>query len=287
MIEIHKNLKAVGILTRNAIDQKDAINTLKKILEKYEVSVLLEHHIAAELNEVGCSLDEMLKNTNLIISVGGDGNFIRTCRKCASSGVFVFGVHTGHLGFLTDVTLNQCDKFFEEFFRGCYEIEKPYMLEAKFKKDDKIMEKLAFNDIVLMRRKIDSTSNIEAFLNSKYFNSYFGDGVIISSAMGSTAYNMSAGGAIIYPLCDVFSLTPVCSHSLTQRPLILPKEFKVEFKSCDDVVVLIDGQDRVDLKNYTSVEVGISDVRVNLIRHKDRDYFEILKQKLRWGHNDK
>lgn len=149
------------------------------------------------------------------------------------------------------------------------------------------MEKLAFNDIVLMRRKIDSTSNIEAFLNSKYFNSYFGDGVIISSAMGSTAYNMSAGGAIIYPLCDVFSLTPVCSHSLTQRPLILPKEFKVEFKSCDDVVVLIDGQDRVDLKNYTSVEVGISDVRVNLIRHKDRDYFEILKQKLRWGHNDK
>ncbi|EGK8156451.1 NAD(+) kinase [Campylobacter fetus] len=287
MIEIHKNLKAVGILTRNAIDQKDAINTLKKILEKYEVSVLLEHHIAAELNEVGCSLDEMLKNTNLIISVGGDGNFISTCRKCASSGVFVFGVHTGHLGFLTDVTLNQCDKFFEEFFRGCYEIEKPYMLEAKFKKDDKIMEKLAFNDIVLMRRKIDSTSNIEAFLNSKYFNSYFGDGVIISSAMGSTAYNMSAGGAIIYPLCDVFSLTPVCSHSLTQRPLILPKEFKVEFKSCDDVVVLIDGQDRVDLKNYTSVEVRISDVRVNLIRHKDRDYFEILKQKLRWGHNDK
>ena len=118
---------------------------------------------------------------------------------------------------------------------------------------------------------------------SKHFNSYFGDGVIISSAMGSTAYNMSAGGPIIHPLCDAYSVTPICSHSLTQRPLVLPREFRLEFRSNDDVVVLIDGQDRFDLIEFDSVDIGVSDIRVNLLRQKGRDYFGVLKEKLRWG----
>ncbi|RAZ25835.1 NAD(+) kinase [Campylobacter hyointestinalis] len=287
MTEIHKNLKTIGISTRNALEQKQAIKIIEKILNDYGIEIALESRAAKELGLIGYSFEELIKKAPLIISIGGDGNFIATCRKCANASTYVFGVHTGHLGFLTDVTLEDFKGFISEFLKGNYTIERPYMLEAKFKKDDKITKKFAFNDVVLMRRKIDSTSHIEAFLNDKHFNSYYGDGVIVSSAIGSTAYNMSAGGAIIYPLCEVFSLTPVCSHSLTQRPLILPKEFKVEFKSEDDVVVLIDGQDRSDLKNYSSVEIGISDVWVNLVRHKSRDYFGVLKQKLRWGHNDK
>ncbi|AII15072.1 inorganic polyphosphate/ATP-NAD kinase [Campylobacter iguaniorum] len=287
MKQIHENIKFAGIIIRDAAQQKVAVETIETILQRYGVQILLEKSKAKEISRDGLSFEEILQKTNFIISVGGDGSFISTCRRCANSLAYVFGIHTGHLGFLTDATLEQAEEFFAEFFAGNYSVEHPYMLEAKFKKDEKIVRKIAFNDIVLMRKKVNSTANIEAYMNKKHFNSYFGDGVIVSSAMGSTAYNMSAGGAIIYPLCDVFSLTPVCSHSLTQRPLILPKEFKVEFKSGDDVVVLVDGQDRVDLKDFSSVEVGISEFRVNLVRSKNRDYFEILKEKLRWGHNDK
>ncbi|WP_261517871.1 NAD(+) kinase [Campylobacter lanienae] len=283
MSKIHKNLNIIAITTRDPIEQKDALLKIIKIIKSRSIDVIFESHVAQSISLEGYEFSELIKRAKIIVSLGGDGNFIATCRRAAQSEVYIYGVHTGHLGFLTDSTLDEFGEFLDQFLNGIYDIERPYMLRANFNKNGKITTKLAFNDIVLMRKKIDTTSHIDAFLNSKYFNSYFGDGVIISSAMGSTAYNMSAGGPIIHPLCDAYSVTPICSHSLTQRPLVLPSEFRLEFRSNDDVVVLIDGQDRFDLIEFDSVDIGVSDIRVNLLRQKGRDYFGVLKEKLRWG----
>ncbi|WP_096019290.1 NAD(+) kinase [Campylobacter lanienae] len=283
MSKIHKNLNTISITTRDPIEQKDALLKIIKIIKSRSIDVIFESHVAQSISLEGYEFSELIKRAKVIVSLGGDGNFIATCRRAAQSEVYIYGVHTGHLGFLTDSTLDEFGEFLDQFLNGIYDIERPYMLRANFNKNGKITTKLAFNDIVLMRKKIDTTSHIDAFLNSKYFNSYFGDGVIISSAMGSTAYNMSAGGPIIHPLCDAYSVTPICSHSLTQRPLVLPREFRLEFRSNDDVVVLIDGQDRFDLIEFDSVDIGVSDIRVNLLRQKGRDYFGVLKEKLRWG----
>ncbi|WP_096022930.1 NAD(+) kinase [Campylobacter lanienae] len=283
MSKIHKNLNIIAITTRDPIEQKDALLKIIKIIKSRSIDVIFESHVAQSISLEGYEFSELIKRVKVIVSLGGDGNFIATCRRAAQSEVYIYGVHTGHLGFLTDSTLDEFGEFLDQFLNGIYDIERPYMLRANFNKNGKITTKLAFNDIVLMRKKIDTTSHIDAFLNSKYFNSYFGDGVIISSAMGSTAYNMSAGGPIIHPLCDAYSVTPICSHSLTQRPLVLPSEFRLEFRSNDDVVVLIDGQDRFDLIEFDSVDIGVSDIRVNLLRQKGRDYFGVLKEKLRWG----
>lgn len=284
MSNIHKNLKFAFIVARNATLQINFVNQIEQILAKFNITALYDKETAKNIAKTGLSHDEIFAKTKLIISIGGDGNFIAVCRKYAQNEAFVFGVHTGHLGFLTDVTIDKFEHYFSEFLDGNYEIQKPNLLEARFIKGSQITIKQAFNDIVFMRKKIKSITQIEAFLDKKHFNSYIGDGVIISSAMGSTAYNMSAGGAIIYPKCEVFSLTPVCSHSLTQRPLILPSKFKVEFISNDDVSVIIDGQESLDMKNYDKIEVGVSKFSTNIIYHKDRDYFGVLKQKLRWGH---
>ncbi|MDD5786276.1 NAD(+) kinase [Campylobacter lanienae] len=283
MSKIHKNLNIIAITTRDPIEQKDALLKIIKIIKSRSIDVIFESHVAQSISLEGYEFSELIKRAKVIVSLGGDGNFIATCRRAAQSEVYIYGVHTGHLGFLTDSTLDEFGEFLDQFLNGIYDIERPYMLRANFNKNGIITTKLAFNDIVLMRKKIDTTSHIDAFLNSKYFNSYFGDGVIISSAMGSTAYNMSAGGPIIHPLCDAYSVTPICSHSLTQRPLVLPREFRLEFRSNDDVVVLIDGQDRFDLIEFDSVDIGVSDIRVNLLRQKGRDYFGVLKEKLRWG----
>lgn len=283
MSKIHKNLNTIAITTRDPIEQKDALLKIIKIIKSRSIDVIFEYHVAQSISLEGYEFSELIKRAKVIVSLGGDGNFIATCRRAAQSEAYIYGVHTGHLGFLTDSTLDEFGEFLDQFLNGIYDIERPYMLRANFNKNGKITTKLAFNDIVLMRKKIDTTSYIDAFLNSKHFNSYFGDGVIISSAMGSTAYNMSAGGPIIHPLCDAYSVTPICSHSLTQRPLVLPREFRLEFRSNDDVVVLIDGQDRFDLIEFDSVDIGVSDIRVNLLRQKGRDYFGVLKEKLRWG----
>ena len=283
MSKIHKNLNTIAITTRDPIEQKDALLKIIKIIKSRSIDVIFESHVAQSISLEGYEFSELIKRAKVIVSLGGDGNFIATCRRAAQSEAYIYGVHTGHLGFLTDSTLDEFGEFLDQFLNGIYDIERPYMLRANFNKNGIITKKLAFNDIVLMRKKIDTTSYIDAFLNSKHFNSYFGDGVIISSAMGSTAYNMSAGGPIIHPLCDAYSVTPICSHSLTQRPLVLPREFRLEFRSNDDVVVLIDGQDRFDLIEFDSVDIGVSDIRVNLLRQKGRDYFGVLKEKLRWG----
>ncbi|MDY6056373.1 MAG: NAD(+) kinase [Campylobacter lanienae] len=283
MSKIHKNLNTIAITTRDPIEQKDALLKIIKIIKSRSIDVIFESHVAQSISLEGYEFSELIKRAKVIVSLGGDGNFIATCRRAAQSEAYIYGVHTGHLGFLTDSTLDEFGEFLDQFLNGIYDIERPYMLRANFNKNGIITTKLAFNDIVLMRKKIDTTSYIDAFLNSKHFNSYFGDGVIISSAMGSTAYNMSAGGPIIHPLCDAYSVTPICSHSLTQRPLVLPREFRLEFRSNDDVVVLIDGQDRFDLIEFDSVDIGVSDIRVNLLRQKGRDYFGVLKEKLRWG----
>ena len=283
MSKIHKNLNTIAITTRDPIEQKDALLKIIKIIKSRSIDVIFESHVAQSISLEGYEFSELIKRAKVIVSLGGDGNFIATCRRAAQSEAYIYGVHTGHLGFLTDSTLDEFGEFLDQFLNGIYDIERPYMLRANFNKNGIITTKLAFNDIVLMRKKIDTTSYIDAFLNSKHFHSYFGDGVIISSAMGSTAYNMSAGGPIIHPLCDAYSVTPICSHSLTQRPLVLPREFRLEFRSNDDVVVLIDGQDRFDLIEFDSVDIGVSDIRVNLLRQKGRDYFGVLKEKLRWG----
>ena len=278
-------IDAALVTTRDASAQKLAISRLEQILKQNGIKMLLEAHSAHDLRrDDGLSKDEIFARTKLVVSLGGDGNYIGACRRFSTRGAYLFGVHTGSLGFLTDVLIDECADFLNELKRGEFYVQKPRFLEAKLVRANASISKLAFNDITLMREKINSTTRIDAFLDAKYFNSYIGDGIIASSPMGSTAYNMSAGGAIMHPDCDIYSLTPICSHALTQRPLILPSSYEIELRSNDDVIVLLDGQDYLRLKDYDSVKISVSKQSINLIRRKERDYFEVLKQKLRWGH---
>ncbi|NLK66811.1 MAG: NAD(+) kinase [Campylobacteraceae bacterium] len=284
---VHKNLKTIGIVAKNP---KNALG-LVDFFSKHGIEVMFGKRTASNLGIEGFSLDEICEKTNLIISLGGDGTLISTCRKIARKGykdVHVLGIYDGTLGFLTDIDLNELEQFFDEFLEGKYDVERPLMLEITLKKQGKKdINKIAFNDIVLTRSAVISMSKVDAYLNGKYFNTYYGDGVIVSSPVGSTAYNMSANGPIIYPLSKTFCITPICSHSLTQRPVVLPSEYKLSFKNMgsSNVSIVIDGQDSFDMSEFDEVFITIGSTHANLIRHLDRDYFDVLKEKLHWGHN--
>ncbi|MBE2984739.1 NAD(+) kinase [Campylobacter sp. RM9344] len=285
ILDIH-NIKKVGIVAKVNAEFIQNLNVISEILNKFNIEILLENSCAKAVNKNGYDLNSLALQSDFIICLGGDGTIISVCRKSAEISPFILGIHAGRLGFLTEITMQDCEWFFDEFFKGNFIVEEPHMLDVRLNKNGKITHKVAFNDAVIMRPKPASIANVEAFLNKKYFNTYFGDGIIASTPIGSTAYNMSTGGAIIYPLSNVFSLTPICSHSLTQRPIIMPKNLTVELKAYKDEVLVIDGQDTFKMKDYESVCVGLSDKKAKLIRHVSRDYFQILKEKLHWGHND-
>jgi len=283
MEKLHENLKYIGLVAKSA----DGLDKIVKFFEKKNIEILfMKGHF--DLGIKCLEIDEILKKTNFIISCGGDGTLISTARKLALKNAYVLGIHAGSLGFLTDIRLDELEKFWDEFCAGNYVVERPLMLEISLIKGKKASKFYAFNDVAISRKSAAPSAKIDAFLDGKYFNTYFGDGVIICSPTGSTAYNMSANGPIIYPLSDVFCVTPICSHSLTQRPLILPKKYQLSFKKANEsaIVCVIDGQDRFEFAEFDEIKIAVNNTRANLIRHANRDYFDVLKLKLQWGYSE-
>lgn len=281
-IILEKNLKYIGIVAKNP---KNCLKFVKHFESLgYEI-LFLEKTINKFEN-----LHKIDEEKTLILSIGGDGTLISTCREIAKNGfknLNVLGVYDGTLGFLTDVKIDKLNEFFADFLKGKYEIKKPLMLEISLKNSKNEIKLIAFNDLVLSRSAVLSMSKVDAYLDDEYFNTYYGDGVIVSSPVGSTAYNMSANGPIIYPMSKVFCITPICAHSLTQRPLVLPAEYKLKFKNAGNskVSIIIDGQNAFDMSKFDEVVVRLGDTHANLIRHLNANYFEVLKNKLHWGHN--
>ena len=261
------------------------VREIEAALSKHDVSLLIEEKSAKLLGcGAGVSFETMCTQSDFLISLGGDGTLISLCRKSLHYHKPVLGIHAGQLGFLTDIQTDEISHFIEELFVGNYRIDTRMMLEVSLHVNGKIEKVVAFNDIVLSRSKISHMSNIKAFVDGQLFNSYYGDGLIVSTPTGSTAYNLSAGGPVVYPLTEALILTPICPHSLSQRPLVLPVDFEVSFESDGDTVIVVDGQDTYTMNEVDRVCVRSAKQGAELIHSLDRDYFEILKKKLHWGH---
>lgn len=284
-----KNLKFIGLVLKQNSDLSNEIKVIESILKKYNISLLIEKNSAQKYAIDGYELDEITKKTNLIISLGGDGTLISVCRNLALKDVYVLGIYAGTLGFLTDFKIDEFEQTIKDILNAKYEIQSSKMLEITFIKGKKSIKKIAFNDVFLSRDCLSSVVKIDAYLNDKFFNTYLGDGVIVCSPAGSTAYNMSANGPIIYPLCDVFCVTPICSHSLTQRPLILPKQNILSFKSDKkyNIKAVIDGQEMYNMQEFDSINIRLNKAKANLIKNSNISYFDVLKEKLKWGGESK
>ncbi|MBZ7955843.1 NAD(+) kinase [Campylobacter molothri] len=278
----YKNIKKVGLVVRFNSNFDEEISTLENILKKYNVELLfLKNFKKPNLSHY--DIDDLFKISDFIISLGGDGTLISVCRKAWEYDRAVLGIHAGHLGFLTDFKMDQAEDFFQSFFCGHFKTENPFLLSVHLKqKNGQKMKDYAFNDIIIKKEDQTSMAYIEVYHQDKKFNEYFGDGLIVSTPAGSTAYNLSANGPIVYTLAQAFILTPICSHSLTQRPIVLPKGFELEIRA-KGCMFSIDGQKNYKMDDFKSIKVGLSHKSVTLIRPENRDYFQILKEKLNWG----
>jgi NAD+ kinase len=224
---------------------------------------------------------------DLVVVLGGDGTLLSVARHSGSRRVPVLGVNLGGLGFLTDVRPEEAFQALERVLAGHYRLEHRSMLEAAVVRGGKALRRFqALNDVVINKGALARILDLETSVDGVALCTYKADGLILSTPTGSTAYSLSAGGAIVEPSVGVLLISPICPHTLTQRPIVLPERVHVRVSVCspdEDVALTIDGQEGMKLANDDVVTVRPAKHRVHLVRSPTHSFFELLRTKLRWG----
>ncbi|MFA6195221.1 MAG: NAD(+)/NADH kinase [Sulfurimonas sp.] len=279
------SIKKVGVILRPSTPElKSSFFKLEKIFNKYKIEVYIDSISGGMIDVMGMEFELLCKQCDILLTLGGDGTLISVVRRSFNYDIPVLGVYAGNLGFLADVSMDELDDFVANLACGKYRIDERAVLEAKVTKNGHEIKMYAFNDVVLTRPSISNMITIETLVDGKAFNTYFGDGVVVSTPTGSTAYNLSAGGPVLFPLTNVFALTPICPHSLTQRPVVLPGTFSIEMKTPNNrALMIIDGQDMHEFEQGDSVHIKLATKTAKLIHREEFNYFDVLKQKLNWG----
>lgn len=226
----------------------------------------------------GSSLHEIEEKSELLISFGGDGTLISALHKINS--LPILGVNAGKLGFLTGVSLKDFPMFLPHLIKNRFRVESYAMLSV-FLDGKKIAN--ALNEVLISKKTFSMMINIEAKIDQKVFNHCYCDGLIVATPTGSTAYNVSAGGSVVYPFCKNILLTPLAPHSLTQRPMILDDRTRLEFEVRQDSQIIIDGQKVFDFPPSSKLTIYYEGENAQLIHDQDYDYFAILREKFSWG----
>jgi NAD+ kinase len=243
-------------------------------------------------HETGCSVkqvasDDLAAAVDLVLVLGGDGTMIATARMIADEEVPVLGVNYGSLGYLTEFRIEELYEALEMILAGNYRLDKRVMLAVElFRGPDLVTRNRVLNDVVINKSALARIIEIEAYLNKQFVTSFRADGLIVSTPTGSTAYNLSAGGPIIFPSMNAMVVTPICPFTLSNRPLVVPDDAMVELlmkTDQEDVSLTLDGQVGFPLRVDDRVVIRKSRTTFNLIQPSNRNYFDVLRDKLRWG----
>jgi len=284
MSEKLNQIKKVGFVLRpDSPNILPIYNDIKSKFEDKGIEVLLGHLSAHMVGLNGINFHKMCQEVDLLVSLGGDGTLLSLVRRSYGYDKPVLGINAGNLGFLADTPIESVDDMIDKLLIGDYRIDNRMMIEGYIRRENGKEDFYAFNDVVITRPTISHMVKLDASIDGDWFNTYRGDGLIISTPTGSTAYNLSLGGPIMYPLSKVFIMTPVAPHSLTQRPLVVPSDFTIEITSPDDLVIMVDGQDNYSLKSSEKLVIKGADMSAKLLHKKEHSYFKVLREKLSWG----
>ena len=279
-------IKTAGfILKPNDPGIKTLYERIKAQFESKGIAVMLAEHSALMIGTEGVPFDHMCQNADFLVSLGGDGTLLSLVRKSHGYDKPVVGINAGNLGFLADVTIEDVELFLDQLISGEYRIDKRMMIEGYIRRKDGTKESFfALNDVVMTRPAISKMATIYASIDSERFNTYKGDGLIVATPTGSTAYNLASGGPVMYPLTQALIMTPIMAHSLTQRPLVVPSDFIIELSSPEErIIAVIDGQDNYEMTpDDVLVIMGATD-GAKLLHRKERNCFSVLREKFSWG----
>jgi len=265
---------------------------LVKHLTKVGVTVLCDESARLQLPVQHVSSSVMGKDADLIIAIGGDGTMLYAGNFARRSGVPLLGVNRGRLGFLADVSPDEMIASVDHILHGNYTCESRLLLRAVLTRaGEPLITETAFNDIVLQRHETGRMVDIVASIDGVYVNTHSGDGLIVATATGSTAYALSCGGPIIDPRLDAVVMVPICPHTLTDRPIVVPASKSIEIKVLEreqtQAEVVIDGRTIGAIGPKDTLTINESEQRIQLIHPPGYDYFGILRSKLFWGRDSR
>jgi NAD+ kinase len=222
-----------------------------------------------------------------LVVLGGDGTLLSAARLAAERKVPILAVNLGGLGFLTTVPQDEIYSILEELFSGHHRVSERVMLEAEIVREGTVIRRqIALNDAVLNKAALARIMDLELRVDGEYVTTYKSDGLIISTPTGSTAYSLAAGGPIVYPTVEAFVVSPICPHTLTNRPIVIPDSatIEIDFKAGDDAVFLtLDGQIGIELVRGDQIRVRKAPNKLLLVRAAKKTYYQILRSKLKWG----
>ncbi len=255
-------------------------------LKKRGKQVLVENGISGAGGR-SCSKKEMAKKADLIVVLGGDGTLLSMARLVERPEVPILGVNLGGLGFITEVAVDELESVLTKGMMGEFSVEKRMTLGIQVHgKKGNAKKFRVLNDAVITKGARSRIIDLETYVGREYLCTYRADGLIISTPTGSTAYSLAAGGPILFPSLGAILLSPICPHTLTNRPIVVSSKstIQVTLRSAGDTVILSpDGQQGILLNNGDVVEVQDYGVPVSLVKVPSRSYFEVLRSKLKWG----
>ena len=228
------------------------------------------------------------RSVDWVVVLGGDGTLLGAARRIGQYGIPILGVNLGGLGFLTSIPFKRLYPVVEMMLDGSVEMESRIMLEAKvLRKDEEVCRFQVLNDVVINKMALARIIDLDVIINEEFLTTFKADGLIISTPTGSTAYNLAAGGPILYPTMETLIITPICPFTLTNRPIIIPDTSIVKIKmgkeTEETVTLTFDGQVGFDLCYEDNVLIYKSEEKIKLLRPPDHSYFNILRTKLMWG----
>jgi NAD+ kinase len=284
------NIKRIGIVSKpKKLEIGEIVPPLIKWLRERGIEVCIDKETGAITNNAEYCLtrNEMPTKVDLLIVLGGDGTLLATARALRGKLVPILAVNLGGLGFLTVITQEELYPTLESVLKGEHHSERRVQLEGSLVRADEVITSfLALNDAVLNKGAISRILDFELRINGQFVSSYKSDGLIVSTPTGSTAYSLAAGGPITMPSVEAFIVTPICAHTLTHRPLVIPDKASIEIAVTtlrEAAYLTVDGQVGIATHSEDRVCLKKADSYVELIQSAGKDYFRILQQKLRWG----
>jgi NAD+ kinase len=286
----------VGVVVKSGLAAAaDVLADIAAWLERRGVEPVLEAETAQLARVAGrwptASRDELARLVDLVVVLGGDGTLLGMAGRIALAGadIPILGVNYGSLGFLTEVTLPEIEASLQSVLDGTATLEERMMLRGRVLRDGQARaDRVALNDIVISRGALSRIVDLAIWVGDEFVTRVKGDGLIVASPTGSTAYNLAAGGPIVHYAVDALVLTPIAPHTLTNRPVVIPAATEVRVQATrenggEEVVATFDGQLRVALGPTDVVSIRRADRPLRLVRASARTYFEVLREKLKWG----
>lgn len=281
-------MQTIGIACRKDLEKHEKVfRRLVDHLQKSGKKVLLEKRVADIL--VVKQFDELVlgkSKVDLILVLGGDGTILRVLSKMKSLDTKLFGINMGHLGFLSEIPPVQIAKTMDKIFAGKYDLDTRMLLDIVLERNGKIIKRYhALNEVAITQGSISRLIHLKTKVDGRKLANYKADGLLVATPTGSTAYNLAAGGPIVHPSLNAFILTPICPHSFSQKPIVIPDDKKIEITvACDfdTINMTVDGQQNVLVKEGDIIKIK-KNQPVQFIRLLTESYFTNIRNKLGWG----